>query len=228
MSTPSDSTSPQADSKSVAHYLADHPHFFNDHPTLLSELTLSSPLTGRALSLQERQMEVLREKYKVLELHLSNLSRTAQDNAALAAKFHGWAQALLQERASADLPRDLIASLTTQFDVPHATLRLWNVTPDHTDAWFAKDVSEDARIFANGLGAPYCGRNHGFEAVGWIDGDAAIASTAILPLRRSGANAFGLLVLGSPDAERFTSSMATDFLVHIGATASSALARLSA
>ena len=225
--------STQSDSTSVAQYLADHPHFFNDHATLLGELKLSSPLTGRALSLQERQMEVLREKYKVLELHLSDLSRTAQDNAALAARFHGWTQALLQERASADLPHDLIASLKTEFDVPHATLRLWNVTPAHKDAWFAKDVSEDARIFANGLAAPYCGRNHGFEAVGWIDAGAAIASTALLPLRLSGAwvaganaNAFGLLVLGSDDAERFTSSMATDFLVHISATASTALAKL--
>jgi uncharacterized protein YigA (DUF484 family) len=224
-----------SDSTSVAQYLADHPHFFNDHPTLLGELKLSSPLTGRALSLQERQMEVLREKYKVLELHLSNLNRTAQDNAALADKFHGWTQALLQQRAAGDLPQDLITSLKTEFDVPHATLRLWNVASAHQHAWFAQDVSEDAKIFANGLAAPYCGRNHGFEAVGWTGAAEAIASTAILPLRLSGtwvagapASVFGLLVLGSPDAERFTSNMATDFLVHISTTASIALHKLIA
>lgn len=183
-------------------------------------------------------MEVMREKYKVLELRLSNLTRTAQDNAALADKFHGWTQALLQQRAMGDLPRDLIAALIDAFDLPHATLRLWNLAPQHRDAWFAQDVSDDAKIFANGLGQPYCGPNHDFEAARWLVSDAAIASTAILPLRLAAgasvnathakAPAFGLLILGSPDAKRFTHSMATDFLVHVGATASTALAALQA
>jgi uncharacterized protein YigA (DUF484 family) len=35
--------------------------------------------------------------------------------------------------------------------------------------------------------------------------------------------AFGLLVLGSPDPTRFTSDMATDFLARIGETASASL-----
>jgi uncharacterized protein YigA (DUF484 family) len=224
------------DSTSVAQYLSDHPQFFDQHPALLGDLKLASPLTGRAISLQERQMEVMRDKYKVLELRLSNLTRTAQDNAALANKFHGWTQALLQPRAAPDLPRDLIAALSTAFALPHATLRLWNLAPQHQDAWFAQDVSDDAKIFANGLGQPYCGPNHDFEAVRWLGSDAAIASTAILPLRlplhqpagAARAPAFGLLILGSNDAERFTNNMATDFLVHIGATASTALAALQA
>jgi uncharacterized protein YigA (DUF484 family) len=221
------------DDATVAQYLSDHPQFFDHHPALLGELKLASPVTGRAISLQERQMEVMREKYKVLELRLSNLTRTAQDNAALAEKFHGWTQSLLQQRAACDLPRDLIAALTGAFDLPHATLRLWNLAPQHREAWFAQDVSDDAKIFANGLGQPYCGANHDFEAVRWLGPDTVIASTAILPLRlpaitAAKAPAFGLLILGSTDAERFTSSMATDFLVHVGATASTALAALQA
>jgi uncharacterized protein YigA (DUF484 family) len=176
----------------------------------------------------------MREKYKVLELRLSNLTRTAQDNAALANKFHGWTQTLLQARAEVDLPRDLLAALSAEFVLPHATLRLWNLAPRHQDAWFAKEVSDDAKIFANGLGQPYCGANHDFEAVRWLGSDTPIASTAILPLRMASlagaakSPAFGLLIFGSSDAERFTSDMAIDFLVHIGATASAALAALQA
>jgi hypothetical protein len=34
--------------------------------------------------------------------------------------------------------------------------------------------------------------------------------------------------MGSPDPERFTAHMATDFLIHIGETASAALAALRA
>ena len=86
------------------------------------------------------------------------------------------------------------------------------------------------RLFASSLRAPYCGPNKEFEAAGWLAGaepaDAdKVRSTVLLPLR-AGGSAFGLLVLGSPDPDRFTAAMATDFLVHIGETASTALAPL--
>jgi uncharacterized protein YigA (DUF484 family) len=51
------------------------------------------------------------------------------------------------------------------------------------------------------------------EVAGW-DGDALEAQ------------AFGLLVLSSPDAQRFNSGMGTDFLQHVAEIASAALGRL--
>ena len=222
------------DSSTVAQYLTDHPHFFEEQAGLLGAIKLSSPLTGRAVSLQERQMEVMRDKYKTLELRMADLSRLAQENEAIANKFHGWTQALLQAESAAALPQTVIDGLQTGFGVPYVTLRLWQVAPAHADAWFTRDVSDDARIFANSLLAPYCGNNHDFEAVRWLGATDAIASTAILPLRaakRDGAAAgaaFGLLILGSPDPARFTASMGTDFLIHIGQTASAALQALQA
>ncbi|MET3131832.1 uncharacterized protein YigA (DUF484 family) [Oxalobacteraceae bacterium GrIS 1.11] len=217
------------DSTTVAQYLSDHPRFFEEHLGLLGDVKLTSPLTGRAISLQERQMEVMRDKYKALELRLSDLVRLAQENAAIANKFHGWTEALLQVRDNADLPRATLDGLLKHFDVPHATLRLWQVDPAHQDAWFTQGVSDDVRIFANGLQTPYCGSNHDFEAVRWLDDAASVASTVILPLRPPGKGpAFGLLILGSPDPLRFSATMATDFLIHIGATAAAALISLQA
>jgi uncharacterized protein YigA (DUF484 family) len=213
------------DSTAVAHYLADNPNFFEEHAGLLGKVKLSSPLTGKAVSLQERQMEVMRDKYKALELRMAELIRVAQDNAAIANKFHAWTETLLRARHDADLPLTLVDGLKQQFAVPQATLRLWNLAPEHAGRWFAEGVSDDARIFANSLLAPYCGSNHDFEAVRWLDDAAAVQSTAILPLRGADG-AFGLLILGSPDPERFSASMATDFLIHIGQTASAALASL--
>jgi uncharacterized protein YigA (DUF484 family) len=213
------------DPTAVAQFLVDNPQFFEQHAALLGKVKLSSPLTGKAVSLQERQMEVMRDKYKALELQMAELIRLARDNAAIANKFHAWTQALLQARHGADLPRALVDGLCTQFSVPQATLRLWNLAPEHGDAWFVRGVSDDARIFANSLLAPYCGSNHDFEAVRWLDDAAAVQSTVILPLR-SGGSAFGLLILGSPDPRRFGAEMATDFLIHIGETASAALAAL--
>jgi uncharacterized protein YigA (DUF484 family) len=213
------------DSAAVADYLAGHPHFFEEHAALLGQVKLSSLLTGKTVSLQERQMEVMRAKYNALELRMAELLRLAQDNAAIANKFHAWTQALLRAPDPSAIPRALLDGLTEQFSVPRATLRLWDLAPAYRDSWFAQGVSDDARMFASSLLAPYCGSNHDFEAVRWLDDSALVQSTVILPLR-DGDSAFGLLILGSPDPERFSASMGTDFLVHIGQTAGAALARL--
>lgn len=219
------------DATAVLQYLTDHPHFFEEHASLLGEVKLSSPLTGRAVSLQERQMEVMRDKYKALELRMAELSRHAKENETIAGRFHSWTQALLQVRDDGAMPRVLADSLKSSFHVPQATLRLWGAKPEYAEQWFTAGASDDARIFANSLMAPYCGANNDFEAVRWLDDAGTVQSTVIIPLRKPGSAGakgatFGLLILGSPDSERFTALMATDFLVHIGETASTALAPL--
>jgi uncharacterized protein YigA (DUF484 family) len=218
-------TAATLDPTAIAQYLLDHPQFFVEHAALLGEVKLSSPLTGRAVSLQERQMEVMRDKYRTLELRMSELVRHAEENAAIANRFHGWTQQLLRTRVPGEIPAAVAEGLVKHFIVPHATLRLWKLASEHADTWYTNGVSEDVRLFASSLRAPYCGPNKDFEAVSWLDGADAVRSTVLLPLRANGG-AFGLLVLGSPDPERFSATMATDFLVHIGETASTALAPL--
>jgi hypothetical protein len=218
-------TAATLDSTAIAQYLVDHPQFFVEHAALLGEVKLSSPLTGRAVSLQERQMEVMRDKYRALELRMSELVRHAEENAAIANRFHGWTQQLLRTRAHAEIPGAVADGLVEHFIVPQATLRLWKLPAEHAGAWYTNGVSEDVRLFASSLRAPYCGPNKEFEAAGWLAEADTVRSTVLLPLRAGGI-AFGLLVLGSPDPERFSATMATDFLVHIGETASTALAPL--
>jgi len=214
-------------STSVSQYLLDHAHFFEEHAELLSQIKLTSPLAGRTVSLQERQMEVLREKIKALELRMADLMRIAQDNDAIAQKFQSLTIALLLARNDVDLPHALISGLCTIFSVPHATLRLWDVADAFSDAWFSEKISEDARIFANSLNKPFCGSNNDFEAISWLEDAPSVKSVAMLALRsKQSPKAFGLLILGSPDPQRFTSDMATDFLKKIGDTSSAALACL--
>ena len=215
------------DSATVAQFLADNPQFFEEHAGLLGEVKLSSPLTGKAVSLQERQMEVMRAKYNALELRMADLMRVAAENTALLERFHAWHLALLKSSGGAAMARDLVDALVEHFGVPQAALRLWNVAPEHADAPFAAGVSEDARLFAAGLRAPYCGPNKDFEAVRWLEDADGVRSTVLLPLISDGQT-FGLLVLGSPDDERFSPAMATDFLVQLGQSASAALAHLRA
>jgi len=172
-------------------------------------------------------MEILREKIKSMEMRMLDLIRLAQENDAITVKFQDWTRSLLLARNDVDVPHMLISGLQTTFAVPNATLRIWGVADEFAHTWFAAPVSSDARLFANGLSAPYCGKNNDFEAATWLEEAPAVQSLAMLPLRAIGAtDSFGLLVLGSPDPGRFSSDMATDFLVKIGETTSAALACL--
>jgi len=103
-------------------------------------------------------------------------------------------------------------------------LRLWNVAPEYEHTWFAAPASDTIRLFASGLTTPFCGENKDFEAATWLD--VPVSSIAMMPLKSEG-KVVGLLVLGSTDKTRFSSTMATDFLSQLADTASAALSCLT-
>ena len=211
----------------IANFLANTPGFFERHAELLGAVQLTSPHGQRAVSLQERQMEMLREKIKGLETRIIEMIRNAQDNLGVADRLHRWTLHIMQTATPGDVPEKLVAGLMHEFQIPQAAIRVWGADAAHAALPFAREVSADAKIFASSLNAPYCGVNAGFEAAQWLDASAQILSLALIPLRSEpGAPAFGMLVLGSPDPTRFSVDMGTDFLVRIGEIASAGLARL--
>jgi uncharacterized protein YigA (DUF484 family) len=219
----------------IADYLANTPAFFERHAELLSTIQLASPFGHRAVSLQERQMEMLRERIKGLEKKIVEMIRNSQDNVAIADRLHRWTRALMLTADPADLPEVLLRELQQQFLVPRAGLRVWGLEARYGTLAQASAVSEESKAFAADLAQPYCGANTGAsttaEAVRWMvagEGDSApVASLALVPLRRSNADAvFGLLALGSPDPTRYSADMATDFLARMGEVAGAALSRL--
>lgn len=214
----------------IANYLANTPDFFQRHAELLASVQLNSPHGNRAVSLQERQAEMLREKIKVLELRMMDMIRHGSENMVIAGRLHRWALHLLSVPEGESLPAAIVAEIQNQFLVPQAALRLWGLDERHASQPYAQGVSEDVRSFASSLTQPYCGVNSGFEAAGWLEDSAHAASLAMIPLREgpiaTSAPAFGMLVLASPDPQRFSSGMGTDFLEHIAELASAALGRL--
>ena len=74
-------TTLQADD--IAHYLARHQDFFEQHPQLLSQMQLPHPHDGQAISLVERQSLMLRERIKSLESRLAEMVRHGQENDAI-------------------------------------------------------------------------------------------------------------------------------------------------
>ena len=211
----------------IANYLANTPAFFERHAELLGTVQISSPHGARAVSLQERQIEMLRDKLKGLEQRIMEMIRHGQENLAIADRLHRWTRALMLTPQAADLPGVLVRELMHHFIVPQAGLRLWSVAPEFSEMAFARGVGADVKTFASSLAAPYCGVNAGFEAVQWVAEPASVMSMALVPLRRVGVSeAFGLLVLASPDPTRYSADMGTEFLSRIGELAGAALARL--
>src|SRR3954452_10488994 len=102
----------------IANYLANTPGFFERHAELLGSVQLTSPHGQRAVSLQERQMEMLRDKIRGLEGKIIEMIRFGQDNVLVADKLHRWTEALMLTANAADLPDVLVRGLIDQFMIP--------------------------------------------------------------------------------------------------------------
>lgn len=198
----------------IKQYLQTHPEFFEQHPQLLESIQVPHPYGGRAIPLSERQLLTLREKSKLLESKLSELIQFAEENDGISEKVHRLAAALVGARDFPALTQSLYLHLREDFAVPHASLRVWGkaVPADFSEA---SAVTEAQRRDAETLGDPRCGPAASSPFVDWF-GDAAahVRSVALVPLGDSPV--FGLLALGSEDAERFYAEMGTVYLRRIG------------
>ena len=216
----------------IVNYLVHTPGFFERNAQVLASIQLTSPHGQRAVSLQERQMEMLRDKIRGLERRIMDMIRNGQENEAIAERLHRWVRAVLLAHDDTTLADVMLDRLRHEFLIPQAAVRIW-ATPNLTlreglaELSVTQAISDDARSFASSLNMPYCGLNSGFEASKWLEDSASITSLALIPLHHHG-ECFGLLVLGSPDPTRYSADMGVDFLLQVGDIASAALTRLVA
>jgi uncharacterized protein len=213
----------------VAAYLRDNPAFFEQHGEILASITVPHPHGNRAVSLVERQVEVLRERHKALELRVAEMLRAGQENDAIAERLQRWTRDLLRARELGALPATVVDGLRDGFSVPQVALRLWRVAEPYRSLPVSQPVEPEVVTLVDSFKQPYCGPNADFAAARWLAGAGAdTRSLALLPMRVGFApESFGLLVLGSPDPERFQSGLGTAFLERIAELASAALSRLT-
>lgn len=209
----------------VARFLKENPEFFTEHATVFSEIKVPHPHSSKAISLGERQILTLRTRAKELEWQLSGLIQNATGNQKISKTLISWCAHMLAEDNPNLLPTHIIQGLSQLFGLSSIALRLWDF-PTLTDPAFTADVTDSIKVWASEFSKPYCGPLNQQEVANWLE--IPPTSLAIIVLRpNANSPAFGVLVLGSDDATRFTSDMGTDFLETIQELASASLSRLS-
>jgi uncharacterized protein YigA (DUF484 family) len=138
----------------IANFLVHHPDFFHRHAELLASVRLASPHGQRAVSLQERQAEMLRDKIRGLESRIMDMIRNGTENSALNDRLLRWAASLLGATDAARWPQVMVEQIQTQFMVPQATIRLWQVASAYAQADYAQAVSDELKAWANTLSSP--------------------------------------------------------------------------
>lgn len=212
--------------QTVSDYLLKHPEFFESHTEILTRLKVPHP-SGHAVSLIERQVEVLRQQNRQVERKLVDLIEVARANDSLIERIHRLAIALLETHSLPERLYALAEELRSRFGADEVTLFLFNDRAVNDDAgparWLKPDDGglDQFREFLKS-GKPHCGRLRAPQ-LEFLFGDQAerISSAALIPLGER--SRLGLLAVGSHEADRFSPTLGTAFLVRIGELVTAAI-----
>lgn len=203
----------------VADFLKANPDFLIRNPGILAFIKLPEQSSGNVASLHERQVQTMREKVKVLEHRMVEMTHAAVENQAIINNLQTITRSLLTVKNPIDLPAVLVEQIKKQFVVPIVRLQLWN----QGDA-----VSEEDQTLVSNMSSLYCGFAENAPTLSVFQGEEVAPRSVVLIPLRVGVNpkAFGCLGFGSPDKDRFAPTLETDFLNTLAETACAALSRL--
>ncbi len=209
----------EPDANQVARYLSNHPEFFENQAELVAGLKLSH-VSGTAVSLIERQVQVLREQNEGLKARLLELVDVARDNDRLSDRVHRMTLDLLATDTATALTDAIEDQLRNEFSADAVSLFLTDIDDDlQRECGVQKLEIGDAlkTLFEPvfNAGKPQCGRL-GADQLAYLfkEQAQAIESAAVIPLGHH-AQA-GLLAIGSRESNRFNNDMETLFLSHLG------------
>ena len=211
----------------VISLLRENPDFLNRHPELLEVLEVKHQ-SGSAVSLIERQVDVLRQQKQKQEKRLLELMDVARDNERLAEIRHRLAINLLSTHDIDDVISIVLDAFKDEMAADYAVIKLFSSDEnkiDQSSGLFVNSNDDSLNAFKTMLQHKntVCGKSTDDQKDYLFVNDATqIKSVAVIPLV-AGAN-LGLIGLGAEDAERFTSAMGTDFLSQIGELISASLA----
>ncbi len=197
----------------VASFLRKHPTFFNDYPDLIGDLYINHD-SGKAVSLVERQVAILRERNIEMRQRLSNLLDTARENDQLFAKTRRLVLALLESNDLGDMVDALYYSFQKEFNVHYTRLILFGSVPPSTAR--VESINNARDYIGKRLKAPQAvsGGIDVRECEFLFDEDAPNVGSAALAVLSYG-NPLGVLAIGNQDPNYYRSSMGTLFLGYV-------------
>lgn len=206
-----------ADHDAVAAYLMRHPDFLVHHPEVLTKLHVPHGSSG-AISLIERQVQVLREQLANERGRLNHLVARAREYEAFATRLHELTLRLIVASDLRQVAGALEATLREEFGADAVALRLFPVDPEQR----AQDPLVQTFIDFIERDRALCGPLAADQTAA-LFGTAAptIASAAVVPVR--GHEQTGVLAIGSGDPHRFTADMGTELLERLSAIAGAKL-----
>lgn len=216
------------DEQQLVDYLRDNPDFFSRHLDLLGDIDIPHAADG-AVSLIERQVEVLRQRQDNVQNRLQELVQTARDNERLAERLHRVAV----EAAAMDDIDAALASLPEivreSFGVDYVALRLESVNSQIPPCQEIVDPRDrayrDVRIRV-AHGRAICDDRPPAAVLRYLFGDTALEEVKSMALVPLGRHPVGVLALGDDDPVRFKPDMGTWYLDRIGDVLGAVLRRL--
>lgn len=221
---------PELTNEQVAAFLRNNDDFFSQRTDLLELLRLPDP-KGNAVSLLERQAQVLRERNNKLRQRLDELLSVANENDLLFGKTRRLVLELLDAPSLTALLNALIAGLKREFSPDSISLILYRPfnVPERQKPYcyhLARNDLHDALQVMLGNNRAICGIFRATELEQLFPQQhEKIRSAAMVPLFHQ--QHLGLLAIGSEDANHFKSSLGTLFINHIGEVLSRRLADFS-
>jgi len=211
----------------VENYLKAHPEFFQENPELLIDLKVPHP-SGNAVSLIERQVALLRQENKLLNIKIKDLIDVARINERLIDKLHTLSIALIETQSLDEFIDVLKFRIEKDFSASAVSVRIFRNS-------LQNPVDRDEIILReeNGLNnfekflsheKPVCGRFNQ-QQLGFLFGENTenVKSMALFPLVNGEAS--GMVAVASDDPEHFKAGMSTVFLVSLRDIVSAVLKR---
>ena len=202
--------------KVVREFLRDNPDFLDKNTDILETMVLSHN-SGKAVSLVERQVGVMRDRNKEMRSRLDNMLQTAKDNDLLFEKTKRLVLNLLEAKTLSALIEAVYDSLGKDYGIEFYSLTLFGdeTKLPRTMARIASTEKANERIGTLiGANRTVCGVLREDEMV-FLFGERGrqVGSVAAVPLRYD--SLYGILAVGNSDPNFYKSSMGTLFLSYI-------------
>jgi len=211
------------DEQAIIDYLRANPDFFSHHKSLLTELNLPH-VSGRAVSLVEHQVAIMRERNVDMRRRMNELLEAARANDAIFAKTRSLTLALLDAKSLHELNEVLATFVLVDFEADFVCCHVHGL--DHSLDHIQNHSGEFpfAHLFNGHAAVCTTLRQEELKQIFPVSNHGEAGSAVLIPMHLAAGE--GVLCIGSRDPHHFTNDMDTLFVTYIADVLSKVLSHL--